>query len=182
MKQQIKRLFGTAIIALFPVLTFMSCTKDPHSKPSVDYSKAPRKPAPDIMVGNWVHTEVSSTNIVDQYGHSVPAYMLGNTFHIEADGKGFQALTSTINTYTSSNKEDVNTDGTYEIDRDGDNIIFRYYPIQGEVWDNDHFSHALASEKCYPATYTLSECMLGEDSQGIYFEINESGNRYHKQQ
>lgn len=180
MKQQFNKCLFKLIIAAFAVVSLTSCKKDAGSKPA-DYSKAPRKPAPAALVGNWVHTEVSGTNI-EYNGHSMPAYLFGVTFHIEADGTGWQAITSTVNTYTSSNKEDVNSDCTYEIElENGNEIIFKSYTIQGKVYDNDHYSHPLAPEKCYPATYTISECTFGEDSRGVFFAVNDSGKKYYKQ-
>lgn len=181
MKQQFKRALPIAlllIISIFGFTSFSSCQKRPTKK-VVDYGDAPRKPVPKEMVGTWMYTSVSNSNMSNQYGHNSSAWAFGATFKINADGTGWEAIYSSVTTYSKESKETVESDGTYEIEVDNDNnVSFKYYAVQGKVYDNDIYMHGLAAEKLYPQKFYNWKCTLGSDSKGVYFNTGDA--KYYK--
>lgn len=137
----------------FFVLIGTACQPTDGVRPG-DYGSGPRKPAPAELVGEWMYTSVSSTNIVSRNGHTVPAWSLGSVYHINADGTGWSIVTASTATYTSEDTQRVEQDGTYEIELDSnDQMVFRFYPANGKVYNNDVFAHDVEAAKLYPQTF-----------------------------
>lgn len=180
MKKILRNYRSAAFIIILSSMFFISCKKDVTGGGKVDYHDAPRKQVPAALVGDWLTTSVSNTNVEDNHGHSVPAWTFGATFRIGAGGTGFEAITSSY-TYlgSSTQKEDVNSDGTYVIEEIDENTYsFKYYPVQGKVYDNDVYKHDLSSDKVYPNGSYSWTVTLGEDSRGKYFSTSDA--KYYK--
>jgi hypothetical protein len=159
-------LFTTFALALF-LLTGLACQKGEVGPK--EFGSGPRKPVPAEMVGDWMYTTVSGTNVVSPNGHTVPAWAFGSMFHINADGTGYSIVTASTNTYTSEDTQRIEENGTYEIEVDGGDLVFRFYPANGKVYNNDVFAHDLVDEKLYPNTFVNWTAELGTNSSGRYF-------------
>ncbi len=143
------------------------------------YGNGPRKPVPSELVGEWMYTSVSSSNVVSPNGHTVPTWSLGSVYHINADGTGWSIVTASTATYTSENTQRVEENGTFEIDLDRDGeMVFRFYPANGKVYNNDVFAHDLEAAKLYPQTYTNWAATLTTNSGRTCFESGDL--RYYK--
>lgn len=146
----------TAWVSLF-TLTFLmlisiACQPKDNIHPD-DYGSGPRKPVPAELVGEWMYTSVSSTNVVSRNGHTVPAWSLGSAYHINADGTGWSIVTASTATYTTEDTQRVEENGTFEIDLDSNGeLVFRFYPANGKVYNNDVFAHDVEVGKLYPQT------------------------------
>lgn len=179
MKQKLNRFLSTACMMAIAIIALSGCKKD-SSHNTIDYRDAPKKSVPAELVGDWQTVSVSSTNVEDDYGHSVPAWTFGATFHIDANGTGFEAITSSY-TYVNSptQQEDVNSDGTYVIENTGNNkYSFKYYPVSGKVYDNGVYKHNLTADKVWPNGAYNWSITLDEDDKGKYFDTDDA--RFYK--
>ncbi|WP_460913832.1 hypothetical protein [Spirosoma areae] len=168
----------TTLLTLALLLVGMSCQPGDGVRPG-DYGSGPRKPVPAEMVGEWMYTSVSGTNIVSRNGHTVPAWSLGSVYHINADGTGWSIVTASTNTYTSEDTQRIEENGTYEIDLDDNgDMQFKFYPANGKVYNNDVFAHDVESAKLYPQTSVNWFCSLTTINGKTCFESGEL--RYYK--
>lgn len=152
------------------LLVGAACQPGDGVGPGGDYGSGPRKPVPAEMVGEWSLTQVSSTNVVSPNGHTVPAWAFGSLFHINADGTGFSIVTASTNTYTSEDTQRVEENGTFEIDVNDGEMVFRFYPANGKVYNNDVFAHDVEAAKLYPQTYVNWTGSLTTDYGRTCFE------------
>ncbi|MBD2703077.1 hypothetical protein IC229_20690 [Spirosoma sp. BT702] len=162
----------------FLVLIGIACQPKDGVQPG-NYGNGPRKTVPTKLVGEWTYTSVSSSNIVSRNGHTVPAWSLGSVFHINADGTGWSIVTASTATYTSEDTQRVEENGTFEIDLDSDGeMVFRFYPANGKVYNNDVFAHDVEAAKLYPQTFTNWAGTLTNNGGRTCFESGEL--RYYK--
>jgi hypothetical protein len=173
MKQRTKNIAELAILLVCISLAIAWQKKPGTTK--INYGNAPRKAVPAAMQGDWYYTTTSSSNMQYSNGHTASAWGFGSTFHINPDGTGWQVITTTTNSYGKETTAKVESDGTFEIEvNDAGNVIFKYYPIQGKVYDNGVYSHALATEKLYPSKFYNWTGTLGKDSRGATFTTGEN--------
>ena len=168
-----------SLLTLSFLLLFSTACQHGDSIHPGDYGTGPRKAVPSELVGEWMLTQVSSTNVVSPNGHTVPAWAFGSLFHINADGTGFSIVTASTNTITSEDTQRVEENGTYEIDLDANGeMIFKFYPANGKVYNNDVFAHDLDPAKLYPQTHVNWNCNVITNGSKTYFESGDL--RYYK--